>query len=129
MISYYLDTNAILRFLLSDNLAQAKEVRDIFHQAKKGFVSVYIPFLAFFESVFMLYNLYKFTRKEISAKLTNLINLLFLEIEKRELLLKALDLYPKLNVSFVDLTFLIEAHSTGKRLFTFDRKLKKLKAL
>ncbi|OGG02154.1 hypothetical protein A2W14_06510 [Candidatus Gottesmanbacteria bacterium RBG_16_37_8] len=126
MINYYLDTNIILRFLLLDNLQQAKKVRHIFHQARKGLIEIYIPYLAFFEAVFMLTNLYKFKKKEISEKITKLINLPFLQIEKRELLLKTLQFYPKINVSFVDLTFFLEAENLDKTLLTFDRKLKKL---
>lgn len=127
MKKYLVDTNFILRFLLKDNVKQARQARDFLHKAKQKTITIYVPLLAFVEVVFILTKLYKFSRVEVSEKLTYLAELPYLDIEKRELLIKALSRLGDLNVSFVDLLFYFEAKATGRQLFTFDKKLLRIK--
>lgn len=126
MNDYLLDANYLLRFVLKDNLKQAQIVRDLFHQAKAGDITIYAPLLVFVESVFILKKLYKFGKKEIAENLKYIIDLSFLDIEKRLIIIDGLVLYTNYNISFVDALFVTEAKQSGKQLLTFDKKLKKL---
>ncbi|OGG20044.1 hypothetical protein A3D03_03280 [Candidatus Gottesmanbacteria bacterium RIFCSPHIGHO2_02_FULL_40_13] len=126
MIDCIIDTNCILRYLLSDNTKQADQVQRYFTDAKQKKIYITVPFLVFFESVFMLMKLYKMEKRDVVEKLTVLAGLSYLDIEKRNILLQALSFFSKTNISFVDSVLLVEARQTGKQLLTFDKKLKKL---
>lgn len=128
MNEYLIDTNYILRFILDDIPEQTKIVREYFTQAKLGQIRITVPYLAIIELDFNLSKLYKFSKREIAEKLFNFISIPFLEFEKREEILKALTLYPKVNLDLVDILLYCEAKLSGKELLTFDRKLKKLNA-
>lgn len=121
-----IDTNCILRYFLNDNIEQADKVQRYFTDAKKEKIFIAVPFFVFFECVFMLMKLYKMEKSDVVAKLTILAELSYLDVEKRSIVLKALSLFSKTNISFVDSILLTEAIQTGKQLLTFDKKLKKL---
>ncbi len=126
MKHFLLDSNCILRYLLNDIPKQADIVEGYLKQCKKGNVTLYVPVLAFVESVFIMFKLYKLEKKDIVDRLSDFANIPFLEIENKMSLLSAFKLYSNYNVSFVDSLFLTEAKQTGKQLLTFDKKLKKL---
>lgn len=126
MKAYCVDTNFVLRYLLYDIKKQADTAENYFRKAKEKAISVYIPLVVFVELVFALKKFYKFTKTEIVRKLGNLAEFQYLEVEKREVLIKSLFRYKDLNISFVDLLIYFEAVLSGKKLLTFDKKLKKL---
>lgn len=126
MKQYLIDTNFILRFLLKDNLKQAKIAYDYLTQAKDGHISIFVPLLVFVESVYILAKLYKFKKEKIVRKLTTIAELSYLGIEKRIILQGALNLYSSQNISFIDAVFCAQAKLEGKEFLTFDKRLKKL---
>lgn len=125
-MSFLIDTNCILRYLLNDNIGQADQVQKYFIEAKHGKILITVPFLVFFECVFMLMKLYKMEKRNVVEKLTVLAGLSYLDVEKRNIVLQALSLFSTTNISFVDSVLLTEARLTGRKLLTFDSKLKKL---
>ena len=126
MKAYCADTNFVLRYLLYDIKEQADTAENYFRKAKQKEISISIPLVVFVELVFALKKFYQFTKTEIVRKLGDIAGFQYLEVEKREVLIKALLRYKELNISFVDLLIYFEAVLSGKQLLTFDRKLKKL---
>ena len=127
MKNYLLDTNYLLRFLLKDNLVQASAAQQVILQAKAGKVSVMIQVIVIMEVFHALFNLYKWSKPKVISALIEICSSEFLEIEKREELISALELYKKKNISLVDCMLYVYAKNMNLELLTFDAKLQKLK--
>lgn len=127
MKKFLIDTNYLLRFLLSDIPRQTKKVREFFIQAKHGEIEISVPYLAIIEADFNLTKLYRFSKSEVVEKLLTLISIPYLNFEKRELLVKAIPVYRRVNFDLVDILLLHEAELSGQEFLTFDKKLKNLK--
>lgn len=125
MKAYSVDTNFVLRYLLYDIKEQADTAENYFRKAKEKEISIYIPLVVFVELVFALKKFYQFEKVEIVQKLRDLAECQYLEVDKREVIIKALLQYKELNISFVDLLIYFEAVLSGKQLLTFDKKLKR----
>lgn len=126
MISYLVDTNYVLRYLLDDVPFQADIVENYFRKAKRGEIQMTVPLLVFVEVDFNLSQLYRFDKAKIVDIIYSLVKLPYLDIEKYKLLVESLLAYSRNSISFVDALFLTEARQTGKQLLTFDKKLKKI---
>lgn len=126
MIHYLLDANALLRFLRKDIPKQAELVAALFIQAKQSTVLVTIPLAAILETVYVLSKVYREPKEAIGSKLFDITSSPMLEIESRETVKQALLIWKNTTVSFVDCLVLAKALAEGKRLFTFDQKLKRL---
>lgn len=124
---YVLDTNALVRFLLLDNPLQAREVEKLFIQAKNGKVRLVVPQIVIFEVFFTLGKFYNFSKEDIIEKTSPLITSLYLEIQNREIFIKALAFVKEYrNLSFADCFVMVWAKEISANLFTFDKKLAKI---
>lgn len=126
MKNYLIDTSCILRYLLNDIPKQVDIVERYFLQAQKGEITLSIPLLIIGELIYALTKFYKYQKKETINRLLNIVRLPYLDIEKREILIKALKLYSSKNISFVDALFYTQAVVENKELLTFDKKLLEL---
>lgn len=124
MKSYLLDTNALLRYLLGDVPNQTSTVRTYFAQAKDRTITITIPLLVFAEAFFALTTLYHLQPKDVCEKLKQMAKISYLDIGKRDILIKACSAYTSRSVGFIDLLLLFEAKATNKELLTFDKKLR-----
>lgn len=126
MVSYLIDTNVLLRFLLGDVKDQAEVAKDLFIKARRGEATITIPLLVYVETVFALIKLYRFPKNKVIEILTDIIDLPFIQIENRDLMREALIYYRDSPVGFVDALVAVQAKQKGMTLITFDKKLKKL---
>lgn len=124
MQQYLIDTNWILRYLLNDIPVQAQIVEDYFQKAKLGEITITVPMLVFVELDYALSKLYKFRKTNIIEKIGYILEQTYLEIENKLLIQEALKLYSRKNISFVDAIFCSQARLEGKKLLTFDKRLK-----
>ena len=123
MKSYILDTNVFLRYLLADIPDQMAAAKYHFVQAKLGKISLTIPVLVFVEAVYTLTKFYGISKTEVVDKLRDVAQISYLNVEKRGILVNALEDYKTAPISFVDLLLFYEAKESNKELLTFDKKL------
>lgn len=126
MMSYLIDTNCILRYILNDIPKQADLIEKHFLQAKEGKITILVPLLIIGELIYALTKFYKFNKKKVIENIDSILHLEYLDIEERDLLQEALELYSPKNISFVDAIFCAQARLEGRKLLTFDERLKKL---
>lgn len=126
MKTYLTDANVWLRYLLNDIPQQADTAEIYLKQAKEGKISLIVSFIVIIELVFTLTKFYRWERQEVVHKLIELIEVPQLKIEKREALIKAMQLYSEQNISFVDAILVTEAQLNKYELLTFDKKLQQL---
>lgn len=122
-----IDTNGFLRLFLNDIPGQANKIESLLVQAKKGTVHIYIPQIIVFEIYFALTKYYKTTKEDGIDKLKSLVSADYIEVESKDIFISALTLYSSASVSFVDCFLLAKTQAEQAELFTFDRKLKRVK--
>jgi len=123
-ISYLLDTNVLVRFLVGDNPQQLAQAKEWFGQAQEGRHRITISSLIVAESCFVLESFYHIARVEIVEKLQVFLGQRWLNIPRRKILLGVWPYYLK-NFHFVDAYLVSRAKIEKTKILTFDVKLKK----
>jgi predicted nucleic-acid-binding protein len=113
-----LDTNAILRYILKDNLLQFNIVKELIEND-----SVFVPTEIIAEVVYVVYKVYKIPHNLISNHI-----LFFLEdIDyKAGILVNAIKTFGKGKLDFVDCLLVEYSKSNKYSVFSFDKKLKNM---
>lgn len=123
----FIDTNYFLRYLLHDIREQNVIVEKLFLEAYEKGDFVITSTIVFFELNWVLGSYYKKTKSEIISLLKQILQLSFIRLTEREVLIKALNLY--VNTTSLDLEDcynIFYAKAEGVEKFkTFDRKLEK----
>ena len=113
-----LDTNYILRYLLSDNEKMATVAEAVIMHQK-----VFIANEVMAEVVYVLEGLYALSRGEIAKVLKALLKETNIEATDKYMLLRGLEIYSQKKLDFVDC--LLCAYSEIDEVLTFDKKLQK----
>ena len=113
-----IDANAVLRYMLNDNIDMADKVRDLIAES---IVTVRCEVLA--EIVYVLNKVYLLPRNEIAEGVKVFLTLPNVETELEEALLFALTTYAKTNLDFVDCVLYGLKAVYGHGVFTFDKQL------
>jgi len=111
------DANIILRYLMHDD-------DDMYEKANKVIkMSPTVPLLVISEVVYVLKDVYKVPRDEIS---NSLIALSFeINYEDNDTILLTLNNYKRYNLDFVDCYLLSRYQLNSDEVITFDKKLNK----
>jgi predicted nucleic-acid-binding protein len=120
------DTNVLVRFLVGDDIQQAKKVYRIFKKAESEKESFLVPLLVVLELLWVLESVYEIPKSEIIDSINELMLMPILKFESqgaiRQFLLSAQ------NGKF-DLSDLLIAHSAKTlgcvSVITFDKKASK----
>ena len=115
-----LDTNAILRYILRDNLEMVAEVRSQLLNE-----NCFIPVEVVAEIVYVLSKVYSIERDVIAKTLTNIANVSNITVAQKNVVLHALQVYASTTLDFVDCLLIGYAKKEGHTIFTFDKKLRK----
>lgn len=124
VISYLLDTNAIVRWLVRDEESQYQQVTIWFKDAQAGKMKIIVPTITVAESCFVLQSFYKKRREEIGDAMVVFLSQRWLVVPDREVLLS---LWEDFNQGwhFVDSFLLAYSRQNKVRILSFDRKLLK----
>lgn len=124
-----IDTNFILRFLISDVPSQLESSRKFFKKIEEKKVFGLISILVINELIWILENFYNKRRTEFIPQILKLIslkNIKILEIKKEELIL-ILNEMEKINLDFTDLYLRFFNKKFQYKIASFDKKLLKTK--
>ena len=116
-----LDTNAILRYLLSDNTDMATKVNEIIINNK-----VMVRYEVIAEVVYVLEGVYELPRNKIKDSIAVFLSLPNVETEAKSVLLLALETYADRKIDFVDCLLYGFKALYGYDVFTVDKKLNSL---
>ncbi|MCL2222220.1 MAG: type II toxin-antitoxin system VapC family toxin [Oscillospiraceae bacterium] len=115
------DTNIVLRYILSDNeklSAQAEKIIDNNH--------IHIPIEVLCEVVYVLEKVYNAARNDVVAQLTDFIDAPNVAVPHREAVLLGLQNYGLGKMDFVDCVLAGYAEAENAEIHTFDKALRKL---
>jgi len=115
-----LDTIAVLRYLLRDDVEKAVHVRNTMEQE-----TCLIPVEVIAEAVYVLAKTYSIERMLIQKKLLGVLWNENVETPNQGVVEMALRLFGETNFDFVDCLMIGYAHIEGHQIFTFDGPLKK----
>ena len=127
MKKVFVDTNYFLRFLIRGDEEQFQTVSKLLKDGLSGKVVLVTDEVVIFEIYWVLKSFYKIEKEECVRLLIKILELSFIEIEKRSELLVALSTFSKENIELEDGYHL--ACSVGKKcdeLATFDEKMRKV---
>ena len=116
----YLDANVILRYLLQDCeefIAQAKEYIENSR--------VYIKNEVLAEVVYVLNKTYKVPKSEVANILKELVSSNNIEVESKEIVVLALEIFYTKNIDFVDSLLCSYSKLLNYNVVSFDKKLNK----
>ena len=116
-----IDANAILRYMLNDNIDMAKTVDDLISKNK---ITVRYEVMA--EVVYVLEKVYALPRNEIKDGISVFFSLSNIDTENKEVVLLALETYSDKKLDFVDGLLYGFKAVCGYEVFTFDKDLNKL---
>jgi len=116
-----IDANAILRYMLNDNVDMAKTVDELITKNK---VTVRHEVMA--EVVYVLEKVYALPKNEIKDGISVFLSLSNIETENTEVLLLALETYSDKKLDFVNCLLYGFKAICGYEMFTFDKALNKL---
>jgi predicted nucleic-acid-binding protein len=120
-----IDANAILRFILHDNLEQADAAEE---KLKSSEASIPLEIIA--EVIYVLQKVYKVKRSLIAKNLKDLIGIRKDLVFENDVALFAMNVYSSTSLSFADCLLAGYFKIKNYGIFTFDKKLqRKIKAL
>jgi len=115
------DANVILRYLLDDHMELSAKARSIIDENV-----VTVPIEVLCEVVYVLSGVYKVERQTISSELCGFLENTSCIAPNRNVVIKALRLFAKNNLDFVDCVLAGYSLVEGVTIDTFDKKLQRL---
>ena len=117
----FVDTSAILRFLIQNDDRKAKAVENLLLTASDSGITLYIMPVTMLEIVWVLEKVYRLNRKVIRELAEAIVNTPQLKVEMGDVFLKALKIYEGKNVKFADAVMAYWAMDRGiTTTYTYD---------
>jgi predicted nucleic acid-binding protein len=124
------DTNLIVRFLTGEPEKQAARAKALFAAHDAGELGLRVIPLVVAEVVFVLSGkIYGYERDEVVDALIPFLQSPSLDVEKRDVVLLALELYREYPIDFVDACLAAEARLAGHAVASFDTDFQKIPKL
>ena len=115
-----IDTNAVLRFIVDDNVEKSAMVSDLINTTD---CIVSIEVIA--EAVYNLKKYYDHSRQLIAEEIKDFISLKENLVLEENIVRYGCNIYASTGLDFVDCLLVGYAHVNGNPVFTFDNELKK----
>jgi len=124
----FIDSNVLLRFLLSDHPEHSSAARDLIQRIAEGKIQAWTTELVISELVYVLTGpLLRRERTEVAEVLRELVALPGLALDKREVVQAAMEIWVTKNVDWIDAYHAALARARGEsRLYSFDRDFDRL---
>ncbi|MBR6712280.1 MAG: PIN domain-containing protein [Selenomonadaceae bacterium] len=117
MNKLWVDTNVVLRYLLRDNEEHAQVAKELIEGGAFLLPEVLM------ETSHVLRSFYEVDRQNIATQL--LIVLDWVEMERKAVMIRAVEIFAKTKLDFVDCILVAYHELENVEVFTFDRKLNK----
>jgi len=123
-----IDTNILLRYLRNDHPTLSIKAKKIFDKAYKNDVNIYFDEIVLAETIWVLSSYFKTPKSIIVSTLLEQLYFDWIINPRKKLMIKALGLFEKTNLSYIDCwIFTVNQSIKTTSLETFDNNLKKLK--
>ncbi len=124
------DTNLIVRFLTGEPEEQAVRAKNLFAANDSGELVLRVVPLVVAEVVFVLSGkVYGYERREVASALTAFLQSPSLDVQERDVVLLALELYRDHPIDYVDACFAATARLADHDVASFDADFEKIPKL
>jgi predicted nucleic acid-binding protein len=120
------DTNAVVRYLVKDDLAFYHRAKEYFDRVKSGIEKAVILESVIAECIYVLTKIYKVPMDKAANSLIDILRYRGIANDDREELIDALTLAARSGIDIVDSILWAKAKSGRLRLFSFDEELNRL---
>jgi predicted nucleic-acid-binding protein len=118
-----LDTNVVLRLLLTDDSAQKTRVVKLVERAKTSGVKIFITLAVVLETEWVLRSSGKMTKPQVLSIFNLLLDSFDIEIDNAKVLEHAVHIYEAAAADFAECLFLAQYQHMGcSTMLTFDAK-------
>nr|MBC8362319.1 PIN domain-containing protein [Candidatus Desulfatibia profunda] len=124
---YLIDTNVILRFLFDDHPEFSPKATAFMLNVAQGISKAELLDVVIVECVYVMEKFYRIPRKEITDKLSKILNFSGIINSDRSELLQTLLKFETSNADIVD-CLLAAISSSSRVVVSFDKDMQKLKA-
>ncbi len=121
-----LDTNVLIRFLISEKSRKYKRIYTFFESLERGDMRVELKLIVLFQVIFVLKSFYSVPKEHIVDGLKDILKYKGITIKEKKIVLQTLELWPKRNIEIVD-CYLIACleKDTQNLLYSYDRDFDK----
>ncbi|MBF0505758.1 MAG: PIN domain-containing protein [Nitrospirae bacterium] len=120
------DTNAIVRYLVRDDIALYERARDYFDKVKNGTTKTIILESVVAECIYVLTKIYKVPRNKAAGGLIDILHYKGVANDDRTDLIGALAIFAEQDIDIVDCILSVKSDSFDAHLFSFDQELNKI---
>jgi predicted nucleic-acid-binding protein len=121
-----IDTNILIRFLIGDDVQQAKKVYDLFKNAEAQKIEFFVPLLVLLELIRVLESVYEIPRAALLDAINDLTLMPILKFEQHATVQQFIHAAPKNSHDLSDLLIAHSAMSAGcDSVLTFDKQAAK----
>ena len=125
----FIDTNVILRHLLSDVPGQSEAATAYFRQVENAERQIEFTEPIVFEAVFMLERVYRHPKTAVRDAIVQLLDLRGSIAPNREVLIAALNLHVERNISLPDAYIAVRSLDNSGEVISFDRDFDRIPGL
>ena len=128
---YFIDTNIFLRVFVKDNEKAFKECLVLLTIVKENKIEAYTSSIVLAEINWTLGSYYHFSKPKTIRCIKSILNLRGLKVEDKHEMIRALQLYEKNSVKYIDAVIASDVDILDKRatVVSFDKDFDKLKVL
>ena len=117
------DSNVVLRFLLSGDSVLSDSAKKIFKDAEDGKIKIYLDEVILAEVIWVLLSFYKMAKVEVCGRMAKLVVCRWIVNPRKELIVNALAIWSKTKLSYIDCWLFTFCRDSGFRMRTFDLAL------
>lgn len=121
-----LDTNALIRYVVEDDLAQLAAARRLIRKCVSEGQTLFVPVTVTLELEWVLRASFGYTKDEVIGVLSSLFSAAELAFDAERALEVALHLYREGPADFADCLHIALAAQAGEPLWTFDKRAAKV---
>jgi len=121
-----LDTNVIVRFLVSDKSPKYQNLYSFFEALENGSMMVELKLIVLFQLIFVLKSFYKVPKEQIANGVTDLIKYKGISIKNKSVIRRMLEIWRNNNLDIVDCYLIASMEGdTQNLLYSYDHDFDK----
>ena len=121
-----LDTNVIVRFLVSDKSPKYQNLYSFFEALENGSMMVELKLIVLFQLIFVLKSFYKVPKEQIANGVTDLLKYKGISVKNKSVIRRMLEIWRNNNLDIVDCHLIASLEGdTQNLLYSYDRDFDK----
>ncbi len=121
-----LDTNVIVRFLVSDKSPKYQNLYLFFEALENGSMMVELKLIVLFQLIFVLKSFYKVPKEQIANGVTDLLKYKGISVKNKSVVRRMLEIWRNNNLDIVDCYLIASLEGdTQNVLYSYDRDFDK----